>query len=104
MADEFTICSQLNNWYQFVILPDTRKGLVARVTRTEGTVSISLTRALAVVNCQSALAWCLLRWSCHAVTSWARICLWAMRRSRHCDARTPSSDSAMSSQLPCLGV
>src|ERR1700758_3278581 len=43
-------------------------------------------RASAVVNCQSALAWCLLRWSCHAVTSWARICLSAMRRSRHCDA------------------
>jgi hypothetical protein len=28
----------------------------------------------------------------------------AMRRFRHWDARTPSSDSAMSSQLPCLGV
>jgi hypothetical protein len=27
-----------------------------------------------------------------------------MRRSRHCDDRMPSSDSAMSSQLPCFGV
>ena len=29
---------------------------------------------------------------------------WRMRRSRHCEARTPSSDSAIFSQLPCLGV
>src|SRR6202162_4291972 len=78
--------------------------LVARVTRTGGYSLFSLTRASAVLNCQLALAWCLLRWSCHALTSWARICLSAMRRSRHCDASTPSSDSAMSSQLPCLGV
>ncbi len=27
-----------------------------------------------------------------------------MRRSRHWDVRTPSSDSARSSQLPCFGV
>jgi hypothetical protein len=28
MADELTIClQQSNNWYQFVILPDTQKGL-----------------------------------------------------------------------------
>jgi YD repeat-containing protein len=66
--------------------------------------TFSLTRASAVLNCQLALAWCLLRWSCHALTSWARICLSAMRRSRHCDASTPSSDSAVLSQLPCLGV
>src|SRR5580698_7651031 len=63
-----------------------------------------LTRASAVLNCQLAFAWCLLRWTCHALTSWARICLSAMRRSRHCAASTPSSDSAISSQLPCLGV
>jgi len=30
--------------------------------------------------------------------------LFGMRRSRHWVARTPSSDSAMSSQLPCLDV
>jgi hypothetical protein len=33
--------------------------LVARVTRTEGTADA----ASAVLNCQLALAWCLLRWS-----------------------------------------
>ena len=27
-----------------------------------------------------------------------------VRRSRHWDVRTPSSDSARSSQLPCFGV
>src|SRR5215470_7411717 len=42
--------------------------LVARVTRTEGTVSSACTRASAVSNCQLALAWCLLRWSCHDAT------------------------------------
>src|ERR1019366_7324072 len=35
----------------------------------------SLTRASAVVNCQSALACCLLRLSCQAETSLARVCL-----------------------------
>src|SRR5712691_11317297 len=33
-----------------------------------------------------------------------RVCLSGIRRSRHWAERTPSSDSAMSSQLPCLGV
>ena len=33
MADERMICSQQsNNWYQFVILPDTRKGLAFNAT------------------------------------------------------------------------
>ena len=31
-------------------------------------------------------------------------CLLGMRRSRHWDVRTPSSDSARLSQLPCFGV
>ena len=30
--------------------------------------------------------------------------LLGMRRSRHWDVRTPSSDSARLSQLPCFGV
>jgi hypothetical protein len=38
---------------------DQREALVARVTRTEGTADA----ASAVLNCQLALAWCLLRWS-----------------------------------------
>jgi len=32
------------------------------------------------------------------------VCLSGMRRSGHCEARTPSSDSARSSQEPCFGV
>ena len=32
-----------------------------------------------------------------------RVCWSGMRRSRHWDERTPSSDSAISSQLPCFG-
>ena len=39
-----------------------------------------------------------------AATSSMRVCLSGIRRSRHWDDRTPSSDSARSSQLPCLGV
>ena len=39
-----------------------------------------------------------------AAISSMRVCLSAMRRSRHWDDKTPSSDSARSSQLPCLGV
>lgn len=40
---------------------------------------------------------------CHASTSTIRTCLSAMRRSRHRETKTPGSDSAMSSQLPCCG-
>src|SRR5208283_5232253 len=43
----------------------------------------SLTRASAVVKCQSALACFLLRLFSHAATSSVRVCLSAMRRSRH---------------------
>jgi Rhodopirellula transposase DDE domain len=64
----------------------------------------SLTRAFSVVNCQLALAWCLFRWLCQATTSFSRVGLSGMRRLRHWAARTASSDSAMSSQLPCFGV
>ena len=39
-----------------------------------------------------------------AAISSMRICLLGMRRSRHWDVRTPSSDSARLSQLPCFGV
>ena len=64
----------------------------------------SFTRASAVVNCQSALACFLLRLSSQAATSSVRVCLSGMRRSRHWPDNTLSSDSAMFSQLPCLGV
>ena len=56
------------------------------------------------VNCQSALALCLLRSDSQAAISVTRVCMSGMRRSRHCDEMTLSSDSAMSSQLACLGV
>jgi hypothetical protein len=59
------------------------RGLVPRVTHIVGYSRFSLTRASAVVNCQSAFAWCLLRLSCHAATSSIKVCLLAMRRSRH---------------------
>ena len=57
--------------------------LIPRVTHIVGYSRFSLTRASAVVNCQSAFAWCLLRLSCHAATSSIKVCLLAMRRSRH---------------------
>jgi len=37
-----------------------------------------------------------------AAISSMRVCLSGMWRSRHWDERTPSSDSAISSQLPCF--
>ena len=55
-----------------------------------------------LVNCQLALAWRLLRWSCHAATSRARICLSAMR-SRHCEAKAPSSDFGQVEPTAVLG-
>jgi uncharacterized membrane protein len=78
--------------------------LVARFGQIDGYRCFSLMRASAVVNCQSALAWLTFRSSSQAAISSMRVCLSGMRRSRHWDERTPSSDSAISSQLPCFGV
>src|SRR5690242_17112159 len=61
-------------------------------------------RALAVVNCQSALVWLLLRCACQAAISSASVRMFGMRRSSHWDDKTLSSTSAIFSQLPCLGV
>jgi hypothetical protein len=76
----------------------------ARFSQIDGYRCLSLIRALAVVNCQPALAWLAFRSSSQAAISSMRVCLFGMRRSRHWDERTPSSDSAISSQLPCFGV
>src|SRR5450759_5897363 len=61
-------------------------------------------RALGVVKCQLALVRLALRSCSQAAISSTRVCLSGIRRSRHWDDRTPSSDSARSSQLPCFGV
>ena len=55
-----------------------------------------------VVKCQFALVWLALRSCSQAAISSMRVCLSGMRRSRHWNDRTPSSDSARSSQLPCF--
>src|SRR6516165_2560865 len=78
--------------------------LVARFSQIEGYRCLSLMRALGVAKCQFALVWLALRSCSQAVISSMRVCLSGMRRSRHWDDRTPSSDSARSSQLPCFGV
>ena len=80
------------------------KRLVARFSQIEGYRCLSLMRALGVVKCQFALVWLALRSCSQAAISSMRVCLSEMRRSRHWDDRTPSSDSARSSQLPCFGV
>src|SRR5947209_16034553 len=80
------------------------KELVARFSQIDGYRYLSLIRASAEVNCQSALAWLTFRSSSQAAISSMRVCLSGIRRSRHWDERTPSSDSAISSQLPCFGV
>src|ERR1017187_5907366 len=61
-------------------------------------------RALGVVKCQFAVAWLALRSCSQAAISSMRVCLSGIRWSRHWDDRTPSSDSARSSQLPCFGA
>src|ERR1700694_3576368 len=86
------------------ILSANAADLVARVVHSAGYNLLSFTRAFAVLNCQSALVCFLLRSASHASTSCFSTRRSGRRRSRHWDDRTPSSDSAMSSQLPCLGV
>src|SRR5207245_6208082 len=78
--------------------------LVARFIQIEGYRCLSLMRASGVVKCQLALAWLAFLSFSQATISSMRVCLSGMRRSRHWDDRTPSSDSARSSQLPCFGV
>src|SRR5262249_1212817 len=51
-------------------------------------------RGFLVVNCQSALVWLALRSCSQAAISSMRICLLGMRRSRHWDVRTPSSEAS----------
>src|ERR1035438_5596545 len=79
-------------------------GLVGRFIQIDGYRCLSLMRAFLVVNCQSALVRLVFRSCCHAAISSMRVCLSGIRRSRHCLVRTPSSDSARLSQLPCFGV
>jgi glutamate/tyrosine decarboxylase-like PLP-dependent enzyme len=78
--------------------------LVARFSQIEGYRCLSLMRASGVVKCQLALVWVALRSRSQAAISSTRDCLSGMRRSRHWEDKTPSSDSARSSQLPCFGV
>src|SRR5438552_11533126 len=68
--------------------------LVACFSQIAGYRCLSLMRAFLVVNCQSALVWLALRSCSQAAISSMRICLLGMRRLRHWDVRTPSSDSA----------
>jgi hypothetical protein len=79
-------------------------GLVPRVIHSAGYNLLNLTRASALVNCQSVLTCLVFRLASHAATSSIKVALSGIRGSRHWPDKTPSSDSAMSSQLPCLGV
>src|ERR1700736_2439127 len=78
--------------------------LVGRFIQIAGYRCLSLTRAFGVVKCQLVVALLALRSCSQAAISSPRVCLSGMRRARHWDDRTPSSDSARSSQLPCFGV
>ncbi len=64
----------------------------------------SLLRASSVVNRQSTGFRTALRSRSHAPTSLTNVGLTGILRSRHCRPNTFNSISAMSSQLPCLGV
>src|SRR6202140_1292894 len=78
--------------------------LVARFSQNDGYRCLSLTRALEVVKCQLALVWWALRSHSQAAISSMWVFFSGMGGPRHWDNRTPGSDSARSSQLPCLGV
>src|SRR5271170_447150 len=56
-------------------------------------------RASAVVKCQLALACLASRWCSQAAISSISVPLSAMRRLRHCEVRTPSSDSPSSTAV-----
>jgi tetratricopeptide (TPR) repeat protein len=64
----------------------------------------SFMRASSVVKRHSILTHCSLRSFSQASTSLVNSALSSMRRSRHCLLRTLNSISAISNQLPCLGV
>ena len=65
------------------LLLETANMRVPRVIHITGYSLFSFTRAVAVVNFQSALACFLLRLFSQAVTSATRVCLSEIRRSRH---------------------
>ena len=61
-------------------------------------------RAFSLVNCQSMVAFLLLRRCCHCSTSDMIVSISLILRFRHCLPSTLNSISQMFSQLPCTGV
>ena len=78
--------------------------LVVRRYCIDGYRDLSLMRASPVVKRQSTLIASRFLRSCHAPVSCSRTSWLGIRRSRHWRASTPSSISAIFSQLPCFGV
>lgn len=65
---------------------------------------LNFTLASAVRNCQLTFAATVLRSTSHAANSPRSFAMFSILRDKHCLVITFSSISAMSSQLPCLGV
>lgn len=65
---------------------------------------LNFTLASVVRNCQLTLAASVLRSTSHTTNSSRRFVILSILRDKHCLVITLSSISAMSSQLPCLGV
>lgn len=65
---------------------------------------LNFTLASAVRNCQLTFAATVLRSTSHAANSSRSFAMFSILRDKHCLVITFSSISAMSSQLPCLGV
>ena len=78
--------------------------VVVRRYCIDGYRDLSLMRASPVVKRQSTLIASRFLRSCHAPVSCSRTSWLGIRRSRHWRASTPSSISAIFSQLPCFGV
>jgi hypothetical protein len=76
----------------------------AEIWQTSDETAVLAWRPAAGAGRSSSGRWLVFRSSSHAAILSMRVCLPGLRRWRHCDARTASSDSAISSQLPCFGV
>jgi len=86
------------------IRDDLAAALVLHYISNDGYNFFSRIRASSVLNRQFTLAFAAFRSASQAAISRVNSSALSIRRSRHCRLRMPSSISAMSSQLPCLGV
>jgi len=81
-----------------------QQSLVLYYASIDGYRLLSFVLASAVVNCQLTFAWAASRRFSQAAVCSRSFSMLSMRCERHWRPRMPNSISAISSQLPCLGV